>query len=74
MKINTLREIAKLYPSHSHALDDWQKSFCADQLQRLEKWGDDIRMSDKQAAALTKALAAMQAAGAAGAAGAGGDA
>jgi hypothetical protein len=61
--VNTLREIAKLYPSHSHALDDWQRSFCADQLARLERWGQGIRISEKQAAALSKALIAMKAAG-----------
>jgi hypothetical protein len=65
-KINTLREIAKLYPDRADALDDWQRSFCADQLQRLERWGDDIRLSEKQAAALSKALAAMQSAAGAG--------
>jgi hypothetical protein len=60
-KINTLREIAKLYPDRADALDDWQRAFVRDQLQRLEKWGDDIHISDKQAAALDKALAAMKA-------------
>ena len=64
--LDTLREIAKLYPTRSHALDDWQRQFLQDQLARLEKWGDDIRLSEKQAAALDKALAAMQAAGAGG--------
>lgn len=64
--VNTLREIAKLYPTRSHLLDDWQRAFVRDQLQRLEKWGDDTRLSEKQAAALSKALAAMQAAGAGG--------
>jgi transcription initiation factor TFIIIB Brf1 subunit/transcription initiation factor TFIIB len=73
MPVSTLREIAKLFPTRAaDALDDWQRAFVRDQLQRLEKWGDDIRMSDKQAAALTKALAAMQSAAAAG--GDGGDA
>jgi len=64
--LNTLREIAKLYPSHSHALDDWQRQFVQDQLARLERWGDDILLSDKQAAALDKALNAMRKAGAGG--------
>jgi hypothetical protein len=65
-KINTLREIAKLYPDRADALDDWQRAFVRDQLQRLERWGQGIRISAKQAAALDKALAAMQAAGAGG--------
>jgi hypothetical protein len=62
-KINTLREIAKLFPTRADALDDWQRAFVRDQLQRLEKWGQDIRLSEKQAAALDKALSAMKAAG-----------
>jgi len=64
--LNTLLEIAKLYPSHSQFLDDWQRQFVQDQLQRLEKWGDDILLSDKQADALDKALTAMRKAGAGG--------
>jgi len=64
--LDTLREIAKLYPTRSHALDDWQRQFLQDQLARLEKWGDDILLSDKQADALDKALTAMRKAGAGG--------
>jgi len=63
LPLDTLREIAKLYPTRANALDDWQREFVQDQLARLEKWGDDIRLSEKQAAALSKALDAMQAAG-----------
>ena len=60
LPINTLRQIASLYPSHSFALDDWQRGFCQEQIARLQKWGDDVRLSDKQHAALEKALATMQ--------------
>lgn len=60
LPINALREVAKLFPNHAGALDDWQRQFIADQLARLEKWGDDIRLSEKQCVALRKALAVMQ--------------
>lgn len=58
--LNTLRQVAELFPSRAEALDDWQRQFVADQFARLERWGDDIRLSSKQMAALEKALAAMQ--------------
>lgn len=60
LPVNTLRQIQTLFPTHAGALDDWQRSFASDQIQRLEKWGDDIRLSDKQAAVLQKILVAMQ--------------
>lgn len=59
--VNTLREIQKLVPTHAAAaLDNWQRGFVHDQLARLDRWGDDIRLSDKQAAVLQKILVAMQ--------------
>ncbi len=58
-----LREIQKLFPTHADALDDWQRNFVQDQIARFEKWGDDIRLSEKQAAALQKALGVLQKAG-----------
>lgn len=58
--IDTLRQVADLFPKHADRLDDWQRSFITDQLARLEKWGDEIRLSEKQGVALQKALAAMQ--------------
>ncbi|MDD4887642.1 MAG: hypothetical protein PHO64_12090 [Thiomonas sp.] len=63
LPVNTLREIQKLFPTHAAALDDWQRGFVQDQLARLEKWQDDIRLSDKQVAVLEKVLTAMQKAG-----------
>lgn len=60
LPVNSLREIARLFPAHQDRLDEWQRGFVADQLHRLEKWGDEIRISDKQSAVLEKALAAMQ--------------
>ncbi|CDW96339.1 MULTISPECIES: hypothetical protein [unclassified Thiomonas] len=60
LPVNTLRQIAELFPTQSQNLDEWQRGFCQDQLARLEKWGDDIRLSEKQAAVLEKALSAMQ--------------
>lgn len=58
--IDTLRKISDLFPSQAQKLDDWQRQFCQDQLQRLEKWGDEIRLSEKQVAALEKILSTMQ--------------
>ena len=58
--INVLREISRLHPTHAAALDSWQQGFIKDQLQRFEKFGDDTHISQKQAAALEKALSAMQ--------------
>ena len=63
LPINTLRQIQTLFPTHAAALDDWQRGFIQDQLRRLEKWQDEIRLSDKQDAVLQKILAAMQKAG-----------
>ena len=60
LPVNTLRQISTLFPARAEALDDWQRGFVQEQLQRLEKWGDDIRLSQRQHAALEKALAAMQ--------------
>ena len=60
LPVNTLRQIQKLFPTHAHALDDWQRGFVSEQLSRLEKWGDDIRISAKQTAVLERALATMQ--------------
>jgi hypothetical protein len=60
LPVNALRQIAALYPTRAAALDHWQRQFVADQLARFEKWGDDIRLSEKQGLALEKALAAMQ--------------
>ncbi len=60
LPVNTLRQIQKLFPTHAHALDDWQRGFIQDQLARLDRWGDDIRLSEKQAAVLDKALTVMK--------------
>ncbi len=60
LPINTLREIQKLFPTHSARLDEWQTGFVRDQLQRLEKWNDEIRLSEKQGAALQKILGTLQ--------------
>ena len=60
LPINTLRQVAELFPSRAARLDDWQRGFVQEQIARLDRWGDDVRISYKQAAALEKALAAMQ--------------
>ena len=60
LPINTLREIAKLFPDHQDCLDDWQRGFCTDQISRLNRWGDEIRLSEKQAAVLQKCLQTLQ--------------
>lgn len=60
LPVNTLRQIQKLFPTHAAALDDWQRGFIQDQLARLDRWGDDIRLSEKQAAVLDKALTVMK--------------
>ena len=60
LPVNTVRQIQALFPTRAAALDDWQRGFIQEQMKRLEKWGDDIRISEKQAAVLEKALAAMQ--------------
>lgn len=60
LPVNTLREVAKLFPDHQDALDEWQRQFVTDQISRLEKWGDDVRLSEKQAAVLQKCLQALQ--------------
>ena len=69
LPINTLREISKLFPTHASILDDWQRKFTDDQIKRLEKWGDETRLSEKQGAALQKILTALQKAEAEGAQG-----
>lgn len=58
--LDGLRQIAELFPARGGALDDWQRGFITDQLARLEKWGDDVHLSEKQGAMLQKILAAMQ--------------
>ena len=60
LPINTLREIQKLFPTHASILDDWQRKFTDDQIKRLEKWGDDVHLSEKQAVALQKILTVLQ--------------
>lgn len=60
LPINTLRQIQTLHPQHAAALDTWQRGFLKDQLARFEKFGDDTHVSEKQAAALEKALATLQ--------------
>lgn len=60
LPVNTLRQVAELFPERAARLDDWQRGFCQEQIARFQKWADDIRFSDKQAAALEKALATMQ--------------
>ena len=60
LPVNTLRQISELFPSCAPRLDDWQRQFCQEQIARFQKWGDDIRLSEKQAVALDKALSAMQ--------------
>jgi len=66
LPVNVLREVARLFPDHADALDDWQRAFCQDQIARLEKWGDDVRLSDKQTAVLRRCLQVLQAADAGG--------
>lgn len=61
--IDTLRQVAERFPTQSQKLDDWQRQFCQDQIARLEKWQDDIRLSEKQGLALAKALATMKKSG-----------
>lgn len=60
LPVNTLRQISTLLPYRAAALDDWQRGFCQEQIARFQKWADDIRLSQKQADALEKALATMQ--------------
>ncbi|MGE0106626.1 MAG: hypothetical protein AB7S53_06610 [Thiomonas sp.] len=60
LPVNTLRQVSELFPQRAAHLDTWQRGFCQEQIARLQKWGDDVRLSDKQHAALEKALAAMQ--------------
>lgn len=43
------------------AKTDWEKQFTVDQAARLEKWGDDLNLSEKQRAVLEKIVAAGQA-------------
>lgn len=63
LPINTLREVAKLFPTQSSALDGWQRQFVQDKIARLEKWHDDVRLSEKQGVALQKALDTMKKSG-----------
>lgn len=60
LPVNTLRQVAELFPERADRLDDWQRGFCQEQISRFQKWGNEIHLSQKQAAALEKALASMQ--------------
>ncbi len=52
--IDTLFQNLKFKVAEEGALTDWEKSFASDQIARFEKWGAQIRLSEKQLAILKK--------------------
>lgn len=46
--VETLRNLVRSAVSSLHSLTEWEKTFVADLNGRLERFGDDVRMSEKQ--------------------------